>query len=317
MTKARKGQKQHKLRASGQKPPVNDIAGALALAGQYSGSGKEERILEALAPIGSMYPFSDKRQRVNYNRLLAFGHAHLNQFIEAESAIRRGLADMADCLDLYYVLCYVKLSLREYADAIAAGETYLNLRTRQQADPSLQQSFASSVGHLSQLCNFVGVAYRDSGETKRATFYFEKAIVADPGNHLPYLNLANLQLSFRKYDTALEVIRRGLSSCRQVHELRILEESARNRATVSACMIVRNEEELLGRCLESIRDWVDEIVVVDTGSTDRTEEIAKSYGARVFHQPWEGDFSKHRNYSLERAICDWTLVIDADEQFCR
>lgn len=84
--------------------------------------------------------------------------------------------------------------------------------------------------------------------------------------------------------------------------------------TLSACMIVRNEEDLFAGCLESIKDCVDEIIVVDTGSDDKTKEIAKSFGAKVYDQPWEGDFSKHRNYSMSLATSDWLLVIDADER---
>ena len=78
-------------------------------------------------------------------------------------------------------------------------------------------------------------------------------------------------------------------------------------ASISLCMIVKNEEENLPRCLDSVRDVVDEIVIVDTGSTDRTVEIAESYGAKVFYHPWEGSFSKARNYSLKYATCDWIL----------
>ncbi|RKX21112.1 MAG: glycosyltransferase, partial [Candidatus Zixiibacteriota bacterium] len=84
--------------------------------------------------------------------------------------------------------------------------------------------------------------------------------------------------------------------------------------TISACMIVKNEEELLPGCLDSIRDLVDEIIIVDTGSDDKTMEIARSYGAKIFEQPWEGNFSKHRNYSMEQATSDWILIIDADEK---
>lgn len=84
--------------------------------------------------------------------------------------------------------------------------------------------------------------------------------------------------------------------------------------TLSVCMIVKNEEEFLPGCLESIRSVADEIVIVDTGSTDRTVEIAKSYGAKVYHHPWEHDFSKHRNQSISYATCDWILQIDADER---
>jgi tetratricopeptide (TPR) repeat protein len=85
-------------------------------------------------------------------------------------------------------------------------------------------------------------------------------------------------------------------------------------STISACMIVKNEEALLPRCLESIKGWVDEIVVVDTGSTDGTVEIARKYGALIHHHPWEDHFSKHRNQSIMYASCRWIFVIDADEE---
>ncbi|MBW2015964.1 MAG: glycosyltransferase [Deltaproteobacteria bacterium] len=83
---------------------------------------------------------------------------------------------------------------------------------------------------------------------------------------------------------------------------------------ISACMIVKNEEKLLPNCLKSIRSHVDEIVVVDTGSTDGTVSIAESFGARVYHHPWEHHFSKHRNQSLDYATGDWLFIIDADEE---
>jgi len=84
--------------------------------------------------------------------------------------------------------------------------------------------------------------------------------------------------------------------------------------TISACMMVKNEEELLLQCLESIKDVVDEIIIVDTGSTDRTVEIARGYGAKVYYHPWENDFSKHRNQSIGYASGEWILWIDADEE---
>ena len=82
---------------------------------------------------------------------------------------------------------------------------------------------------------------------------------------------------------------------------------------ISACLIVKNEESVLSRCLESVRTLVDEIVVVDTGSNDRTIEIALSYGARVYHFTWIDDFSAARNESLRYARGEWILYIDADE----
>lgn len=78
-------------------------------------------------------------------------------------------------------------------------------------------------------------------------------------------------------------------------------------------MIVKNEANTLGTCLESVRAIADEIVVADTGSTDATMEVAKSYGARVFAIPWNDDFAEARNRSVAAATGDWLLHLDADE----
>ena len=83
---------------------------------------------------------------------------------------------------------------------------------------------------------------------------------------------------------------------------------------LSACLIVRNEARFLAGCLESLQCVADEVVVVDTGSTDRTPEIARAAGARVFHEAWKEDFSTARNAALDRARGAWILVLDADER---
>ena len=82
---------------------------------------------------------------------------------------------------------------------------------------------------------------------------------------------------------------------------------------LSVCMIVKNEEKTLARCLYSIKDIADEIIFVDTGSTDKTTDIAQEFGAKVFSFIWQDNFSAARNFSLEKATGDWVLVIDADE----
>lgn len=86
------------------------------------------------------------------------------------------------------------------------------------------------------------------------------------------------------------------------------------RPSVSLCMIVKNEESVLSECLSSARDLVDEIVVVDTGSTDGTIEVAKSYNAQVYNYEWTDSFSDARNQAISRAHGDWILVLDADER---
>jgi len=86
------------------------------------------------------------------------------------------------------------------------------------------------------------------------------------------------------------------------------------RPTISLSMIVRNEERFIGQCLGSVKDFVDEMIVVDTGSTDRTAEIAQQFGATVLDHTWNGDFSEARNYSISKASGDWILILDADER---
>lgn len=83
--------------------------------------------------------------------------------------------------------------------------------------------------------------------------------------------------------------------------------------TISLCMIVRNEEEVLGRCLSCVQGIADEIIIVDTGSKDRTREIAASYGAKVFDFEWIDDFAAARNASFDKAEMDYILWLDADD----
>jgi GT2 family glycosyltransferase/tetratricopeptide (TPR) repeat protein len=83
--------------------------------------------------------------------------------------------------------------------------------------------------------------------------------------------------------------------------------------TISLCMIVRDNERTIAACLESIRPWVDEMIVVDTGSVDRTPDIAAQLGAKVFHFPWCDDFSAARNESLRHAKGEWILWMDSDD----
>lgn len=83
--------------------------------------------------------------------------------------------------------------------------------------------------------------------------------------------------------------------------------------TVSLCMIVKNEEKHLDRCLNSVKNKVDEIVIVDTGSTDGTIEIANKHNAKVYHFNWNDDFAAARNFSINQSSSDYILILDADE----
>ena len=83
--------------------------------------------------------------------------------------------------------------------------------------------------------------------------------------------------------------------------------------TISLCMIVKNEEKVLKRCLDSVKNLMDEIIIVDTGSTDRTKQIAAEYTDKVYDFTWINDFSAARNFAFSKAGCEYIYTADADE----
>lgn len=86
-----------------------------------------------------------------------------------------------------------------------------------------------------------------------------------------------------------------------------------NINTLSLCMIVKNEEDVIGRCLENVKDIFDEIIIVDTGSNDKTNEIVKKYTQNIYYFKWIEDFAAARNYSFSKATKDYIMWLDADD----
>ena len=82
---------------------------------------------------------------------------------------------------------------------------------------------------------------------------------------------------------------------------------------INLVMIVKNEERSLKKCLETAAGLVDKMIVIDTGSSDRTKSIAENMGAKVFDFVWTDDFSAARNFALDQSDGDWNLVLDGDE----
>ena len=94
-------------------------------------------------------------------------------------------------------------------------------------------------------------------------------------------------------------------------------ENSNEKMPVSLCIIARNEAKNLNRCFENIGDVVSEILLLDTGSSDGTNEVAKALGAQVFQYEWNEDFSGARNFLLQKARNDWVLWIDGDESYSK
>ena len=84
-------------------------------------------------------------------------------------------------------------------------------------------------------------------------------------------------------------------------------------ATISLCLIVKNEETVLARCLESVQGLFDETIIVDTGSIDSTQKIAAGYTSKLYSFPWNSDFAAARNFSFSKATMEYIYTADADE----
>jgi glycosyltransferase involved in cell wall biosynthesis/predicted Zn-dependent protease len=170
------------------------------------------------------------------------------------------------------------------------------------------------------LLNYAGVALYELGALKAAKALFEAAGRLDPS--LPHVAQNVKEIARRVRSGArLERLPGPVSVAVPAAAQRALRCASSARPaeglTLSLCMIVKDEEEMLPRCLEAVAPAVDEIVVVDTGSTDRTVEVAESFGARVIHVEWKGDFASARNVSFEAATGDWLMYLDADEVLVR
>jgi tetratricopeptide (TPR) repeat protein len=147
--------------------------------------------------------------------------------------------------------------------------------------------------------NMMGVLLTRLEHLGAAEKFFERTRLLNPGH-------ATVQASLRRIQGKISPIDDSLSPVLALLAIWV--------PRISLCMIAKNEEKFLAGCLESVKGAVDEIVLVDTGSTDKTVAIAEEYHAKVFHFPWSNDFAAARNEALSHASGDWILVLDADER---
>jgi glycosyltransferase involved in cell wall biosynthesis len=124
--------------------------------------------------------------------------------------------------------------------------------------------------------------------------------------------LYQIQEAMIKFGIDEGTLNAALEVCKRTEE-KEKESQPKNKTILSLCMIVKNEEEHLANALFSVKPIADEMIVVDTGSTDRTRDIAKIFGAKVYDFEWTDDFSKARNFSLSQASGRWLFILDADE----
>ncbi|HET6171003.1 MAG TPA: glycosyltransferase [Gaiellales bacterium] len=166
------------------------------------------------------------------------------------------------------------------------------------------------------LLNFAGILLYELTELEPAIALFEAALRLDSSLDQTAGNLAAARELLGRDDRPRLALP-GLAPLGERGGRVAVAAQPATGLTLSLCMIVKDEEELLPACLEAAGSAVDEIVIVDTGSTDATVEIAESFGAKIIQVPWNGSFADARNISIEHATGDWILYLDADEQLAR
>lgn len=222
-----------------------------------------------------------------------------------------------------------------FKQAVAAdpgyGEAYTNLGilnwsldNKEEAFNCLQKGFVLSPTVPDISSTYYSVA-TTMNQLSNAEADFREAVRLCPNNRNLLFLLIDLLIQQNDFagalieiENALDIfgleagtLQAALAVREKVGPLEIKRGAKKN--TLSICMIVKNEEKNLVKCLKSIRDVADEIIIVDTGSSDKTKDIANVFGAKVFDFPWTGDFSAARNESLKQATGDWIFVLDADE----
>ncbi len=234
------------------------------------------------------------------------------------------IGDLADYRELFARLDDIEDPHRRYQAGVSLIEQGFASSTRIAAAHLPELFAAIATGALEmlereprepKLLNYAGVAFYELWSLDAASAMFEAAKRLDPQLEQVDRNVAALAPRRRRLRA-----RRGTAPLHPaLGELasRALELASRAQPAeglrLSLCMIVRDEQEMLPRCLAAVAEAVDEIVVVDTGSSDATVEIARSFGARVLSHEWTGSFAQARNVSFDAAEGDWLIYLDADE----
>ena len=272
------------------------------------------RAYEIALPLAENTKPLEERKLLAAYRLLTFAGIQSNHLDEAHKFGCRGLALCREGLDFYFALALITARQRRYVETVKFAETYLSLWQDKNSDQLSRGDWDGTYRLRHQLLSAYGVALNETGRKDEAETVLWEAIAIEPAFDSSHVNLAVILKSRGREDEAREAVRNGLEHCPGSPELIRLAGWREESATISVCMIVKDEEEFLPRCLCSIKDAVDEIILVDTGSNDRTLDIAREFGCKIFHFPWTGDFSAARNESMKYATGDWIFIIDADEE---
>ena len=309
------------------------------LAGQLVNHGRHKNALEVLAEMPTKQP-----EALAIQKLLVEGYAEegIGNYAAAkkcsDDVLTRKPKD-AKAMNLNGILAYrngdKETAEQHFKRAIELdskyGEPHTNLGTLvwETGDPKKAMEHYERGFFISPTDIDVANAYHEvvtaNGEYERAEKVALKVLKKYPQCRKVRYLLVDTLIRQEKNGEALKELETALSTFgideglldtaiafrEQVGKIKITGSS--KKPNVSLCMIVKDEEANLATCLASVKPIVDEIIVVDTGSTDRTKDIAEFFGARVYEFEWNDDFAEARNFSLSKAKGGWILIMDADE----
>lgn len=290
----------------------------------YFGQGMFQQALEtSLKAIQLSEDDNDSNMIFLWSRYnAAMSHYRLGDLKKAEEVALSSIKRFPRHIDAHYILIAVYYDLKQWSHTIKYGNKYSNLIKQLRTSPGdFGNLMICSLNEEWNIYVLMGIAHAELGQEVNSHKSFEKAIQSTPE---PFVVLRAIGIYFYNINNPvksllyLEKARLQNSRDETVNHLieKILykNKDSQKEPTISCCMIVKDEEAFLEQCLKSVKDFVDELIIVDTGSTDKTVDIARTFTDKVYFHPWESSFSKARNQALQYATGDWIFQIDGDEE---
>ncbi len=170
------------------------------------------------------------------------------------------------------------------------------------------------------LLNIIATLYFINGHHEKAMNLYEMGVDLYPDSEWMVQNSIKIHILMEKYQAIDEIVIKYKEAAGEELKddyfcefMEVHQGLPKLTATLSLCMVVKNEEKTLERAILSAKPMANEIIVVDTGSTDRSPTIAEKLGAKVYHYDWNDDFSAARNFAISKATCDYIMMLDGDE----
>lgn len=323
---ARKHQRNLELLTTAISNHPNDAYSLTQRAKTLNALGKNEPAhVDFVRSLEIMNPDNQMRTRsLNYGAINAY---QMGKYDIAEEWARESLHLIPEQAFAHFILAEIYFNHKNYHLAL---DHYQQMAHFQSGYQSLASLVSGDLAIPSDHIDYkIGRCHFLLGDYPKAGDFYTKSFATNNQNVLGLIGLANIAFNLKKYNEAKELLLTSqkidnskTEVNRYLEQIEIamggISQTEGNTTTTSAkltvCMIVKNEADSLADCLRSVEDVADDIIIVDTGSTDDTIEVAKRFKTKIVQYRWNNDFSAARNESLKYATGDWILYIDADER---